>query len=92
MIYAAMGPQVQAAGRGKLTFPKLIKDPVCHAAAIPKGPFLKFFRKTKETKLRFNGRKSSVRAGIFPTGERAQKTCIRMSDGHKIGSSSITSY
>ncbi len=42
-----MGPQVEGAARGKLTFPKLIKDPVCHGAAILKGPFLKFFLEDK---------------------------------------------
>jgi len=31
------------AAKGKFTFPKLIIDPVCHATAILKGPFLIFF-------------------------------------------------
>ncbi len=37
------GAQDPGAAEGKLTFPKLIKDPVCHGAAILKGPFLDFF-------------------------------------------------
>ncbi len=43
MIYAAMGPQIHGAARGKFTFPKPIIDPVCHNAAFSKGFFLKFF-------------------------------------------------
>jgi hypothetical protein len=30
------------AARGKLTFPKLINDPICHNDAFSKGSFLKF--------------------------------------------------
>jgi len=37
------GPQIKGAARGKLTFPKLIKDPVCHATEILKSYFLKNF-------------------------------------------------
>ncbi len=43
-----MGPLVEAgAARGKFAIPKLINDPVCHAAAILKGPFLNFFLENK---------------------------------------------
>ena len=83
-------PDPSVPGR-KLIFPRLINDPVCYTTEILKGPFLKFFWTTKETKLVFNARKLSVGVGVFPVGERAQKTCIRMSDGYEIGSFSITS-
>ncbi len=82
MIYGHNGAPDPGAARGKLTFPKIIIDPVCHAAAILKGSFLKFFWTTKETKLVFNERKSSVGVWAFPTGERAQELCIAMPDGY----------
>jgi len=43
MIYDHNGAPEPSAAKGKLTFPKLIKDPVCHATEILKGPFLNFF-------------------------------------------------
>ena len=49
-----MGSQIKGVGRGKLTFPKLIKDPVCHGAAILKGPFLNFFLSNKSKKSVFD--------------------------------------
>ncbi len=42
-IYDHNGAPDPGAARGKLTFPKLINDPVCHGAAILKSYFLKFF-------------------------------------------------
>ena len=60
-----MGPQIEGAARGKLTFPRLINDPVCHVAVISKAPFWIFFKK-KETKLVFNARKLSVGVGDTP--------------------------
>ncbi len=47
MIYDRNGAPEPSAARSKLTFPKLIDDPVCHAAAILKGPFLNFYWKNK---------------------------------------------
>ncbi len=47
MIYDHNGAPDPGAARGKLTFPKLIIDPVCHTAANLKGPFLKFFLQKK---------------------------------------------
>ncbi len=77
-----MGPQIHGAARGKLTFPIISNNPVCHNVAFSKASFLKFFWKGKETKLVFNERKSSVAVGTLPTGERAQELCITMSDGY----------
>ncbi len=42
-IYDRNGAPDPGAARGKLTFPKLINDPVCQAAAILKGPFSEIF-------------------------------------------------
>ncbi len=43
MNYDHNGAPDPGAARGKLIFPKLIIDPVCHNAAFSKAPFLKFF-------------------------------------------------
>ena len=91
-IYDHNGAPGRSRCRGKLTFPKLIIDPVCHATAILKGPFLKFYWKTKGAKLVFNARKSSVGVGAFPTGERVQEICIAMPDGYNRGESSFHGY
>ena len=82
----ANGAPGRGGAGGKLTFPKLIIDPVCHATEVLKSYFLRIFKKTIETKLVFNARKSSVGIGTLPTGERAQELCTSMPDRHSPGS------
>jgi hypothetical protein len=45
---ATIGPQIHGAARGKNAFPKIIIDPVCHAASISKGPSPNVFLKNKK--------------------------------------------
>ena len=85
-----MGPQSRHPVGSKHRFLSFRHDHGCHNTAFSKESFLKLFWKTKETKLVFNARKSSIGVGIFPTGERAQELCIALSDGYEIGSFSIT--
>jgi hypothetical protein len=48
----ANGAPGRGGAGGKLTFPKLISDPVCHNAAFLKGSFLKVFWEIKGAKTR----------------------------------------
>ncbi len=81
-IYDHNGAPDPSAARGKLSFPMISNDPVCHNAAFSKGFFLKFFWETKETKLVFNARKSLIGVGVLPIRERAWILCNSMSDGN----------
>ncbi len=53
--------------RGKLTFPKIINDPVYHAAAILKGPFSEIFFKNKRDQIMYQ--RSDLLGGILFTAE-----------------------
>ncbi len=52
MMYDHNGVPSRSRCRGKLTLPKLIIDPVCHAVEILKSSFLKIFLKKKRDKTR----------------------------------------